>query len=133
MSTPPRSQRLLSFNTTIGTASAIFTCPAGYTVLVKSMYVNPVVAAADARSVLVVRSGLAQDATVVELKLTASGALSWDGWFVLNPGDGMYVYQGEGSGKGIVSGAVLQGEPQLTPATTLTLWTTAAPLPKVLG
>lgn len=116
MSGVPRSQALVQFYSAAAGQTAQFTCPANHVTLVKSFYAyNPETQAAQA-ALTVTTPRFPAWLYVANLDMQGTNGLSWEGWVVLNPGDSVFVTTNGPNIRGWVSGAVLAGAPQFTPA-----------------
>jgi len=115
MSANPRSQVLIQFSTESPPTTFSFTCPAGCVTLVKSLYAMNVDSAAGSISFGVVHPGMLREVWLSLAVLEPQTPYSWEGWLVLNPGDGITLTLNHAAMSGWVSGAVLTGPPPFPP------------------
>lgn len=115
MSGVPRSQRLIAYVTSTDAFSAAFVCPDNYVVLVKSAAFNNASAAEITASIILTTANQLVSVNAVQVPVPAAGAVEWNGWLVLNPGDQVKLHLTGGVAAAWLSGAILAGAPQFTP------------------
>lgn len=102
-----------------GTAT-LFTCPAGQTAIVKSIYLTSFAAAAVNVAVWITPLEGASSTYLVAAPIDPNKLLNWTGWVVLQPGDHLLMNASASGVQLWVSGALLDGvdplvRPPITP------------------
>lgn len=115
----PRSQALLAGTLASGGASQVLEVPAQRVVILKSTYVENASSGTLDVIVHVIRPTVIDLAAHKFPQLAPGASAEWLGWLVLNPTWWIYVSSSAGPLNFYVSGAVLAGEPLITPVLSL--------------
>ncbi len=102
-----RSTVLVVAQVTAPSYVELYTCPANFTVLVKSIYVNRAVGTSGSFSVFASRAGVGLVSVFFEPDVTRTTSTENQPWIVLEPGDQLFGLSADGDIYVWVSGALL--------------------------
>lgn len=103
-----RSTRLGFGQIASGAFHSIYTCPAGWRTIVKSVNVDNSGGAATNVTILAQNASGSTNANLALLSLTNNTAYLWSGWVVLNPADQLFLYSSAAALDYWASGTLLQ-------------------------
>jgi len=102
---------MIQFESTGAMSSGVWTQPAASIALVKSLHMVNYDTTAHILQMTVKAVGMANGFLMQSVSVPPSTHQEWNGWFVLNPGDTMYLHADGPGLVGWVSGAILMGDP----------------------